>query len=260
MSNGSIGAKVRRAKAALLKHRKSAGLRGTLSIIVLFSVLTHAGLALQNELEGLVRMIAPPYSYLITDQQVIYSIWLGLLSVHAAVGAIAPILGYTLLTTSITSASRVAPSGAVIAAEIRWRSYFQTSLALLAGSIIGIMSAPSAVGLTLAGASTVYVVVRTMLVFRAGFELIEKPEKFDAGARKYLAAALSDLSGSPLDAQLKSALDEFNTELAAIRSAQRPMGRSAVLVLGDSLQATQLLQIRKGAFSLLMSEAKKTQS
>lgn len=235
----------------------SMGLRRTLLLVLLFSALTHAGLAFQEQIKQLVQNIAFPYSSLLTDQQVIYSIWLGLLGVHAAVGAVAPILGYTLLTTTITSASRVAPSGAVIAAEIRWRAYLQTSLALLAGSIVGIMSAPSALGLALAGASTVYVVVRTMLVFRAGFELIERPEKFDAGARKYLATAVQGLTDSPLDAQLSSTLKDLNEELSATRSTSRSRARYPVLVLGDSLQATQLLQVKKGALSLLLSEARK---
>lgn len=222
-----------------------------------FLVLTNLGLAYQREVATFVQSLIPRYSALLTDQNVIYSLWIAVLGVHAAVGAVAPILGYTLFATTITSASRVAPSGAVIAAEIGWSKYLQLSLTLLAGSILGVLSAPSAVGLGLAGFSTVMVVVRTLWVFKKGFDLIARPELFDKGARKYLAQAVSGLSDSPLDKNLRSSLDSLNTDLASIRRASRIDKPTEPLFMGDRLQATQLLKIQKDSVEILISEAKK---
>ncbi|MGX9190979.1 sulfite exporter TauE/SafE family protein [Stenotrophomonas sp. Ker107b] len=223
----------------------------------IFLVLTNLGLAFQSEISIFVQGAIPRYSALLTDQQIIYSLWIALLGVHAAVGAVAPLLGYTLLATTITSASRVAPSGAVIATEIGWSRYLQLSLTLLAGSIVGVLSAPSAIGLALAGIATVFVIVRTLWVFKKGFDLIARPELFDRGARKYLGIAIGGLSGSPLDDRLKGDLAELNANLAAITRNSRVSRQAASLLMGDPFQATQLLHIQKNSVAILASEAKK---
>ncbi|MDR7100456.1 hypothetical protein J2X04_002837 [Lysobacter niabensis] len=223
-----------------------------------FIALTHLGLALQDELSAAVVWLGVPKLVLLTDAATIHTLWVGTLSVHAAVGAVAPILGYTLLTTNISSASRIAPGGAVVALEIKWSEYLKNSLALLAGSIAGLLSAPSALGLVAAAGATAYVLLRTLGVFKSGFELIERPERFDASARQYLADAIAkvdfDVSRESASAELK-ALNHVLEEL--IPRAPSGHVERVTLRLGDPFRPTQFLGVAKRGVETLRSEAEK---
>lgn len=227
------------------------------AVFAAFILLSHIGLRCDDQLADAIKWLGPNHSALLRSQQEIQSIWAALLGVHAAVGAIAPVLGFTLLTTTITSSSRIAPAGAVVAAKIGWSKYLQESLALLAGSIVGLLSAPSALGLLLAAASAIYVVLRTLSIFRQGFELIERQEKFDRAARDYLVAAVAAPYDSPLSGALKAQLQAVNSALSKWQAGRQTGARSVPLFSGNAHYATQLLRLDSDAHLVVQSEAKK---
>lgn len=219
-----------------------------------FAILSYLGFFLEEPLHKIINLIGLKHIDFIRKAEVVHSLWLGIVGAHAAVGALAPILGYTLMATSITNASRVAPSGAVIAHEIKWTTYLETSLVLLIASVTGLVSAPSTPGLILAGFSLAYVVTRTIIVFKHGFELIERPEKLDSAARKYLIAAVAGTPASNLNQSLAIARNELNDGLRQRFPGAAHRGAWTIR-LGSKFQATQLLAISPNALDSLLSEA-----
>lgn len=228
-------------------------------LVAAFPLVGQIGLAFRKQIEQMLLMVSFDWSKPISDFETIQSLWLGAASIHAAVGAVAPILGYTLFATNMTSASRIAPAGAVIANEIRWSAYLRSSLLLLTGSLLGLITAPSLLGMAAAYLAAGYVVLRTLLVFKRGFTLFERPEKFDASARKYLRAAIADVDLTPSENKaVKKNLANLNESYAALPKVDYfREGPRAQLVLGDRYRATQLLDVEVLAIERLSSEAEK---
>jgi hypothetical protein len=222
---------------------------------VLFCV-SILGWIFSLEISGAVLNWTAGHLDVISDPATIYTIWVGALGVHAAVGALAPILGYTLLATNMTTASRIAPAGGVAALEIKWARYLRVSLTLLVTSMLGVMLAPSATGLACAVIATCFVVFKTMRVFRQGFDLIERPERYDEGARKYLLNAVSAINLEDRDTRVLAHLGSLNGDLA--RSTERlPNGHYplATLRVGSQFADTELVRYHPGSLSNLVSEA-----
>lgn len=175
-------------------------------------LLSQLGWVFNADIEAAMQRLLGTQFTLIRDQSNLYSIWLGAIGVHATLGALAPILGYTLLATNVTSASRIAPAGGVAALAIQWESCLRVSLGLLVSSILAILLAPSPVGLCGALIATCYVAIKTASVFKEGFDLLERPERYDAGARRYLENQVSALKFRELTDKQIAKTNELNEE------------------------------------------------
>lgn len=226
--------------------------------VAIFLLVGTLGSVFQWQIEELSCRLLDVFSLkLLLDAGEVYAVWAGILSVHAAVGAISPVLGYTLFATTVTSASRIAPAGAVIARKIGWDAYFRRSVALLVGSLCGFVLLPNLLGVIAAGLAATYVSIATVRVFLEGFQLLEHPEKFDVAARDYLKSsipAFSSRRAGPLD----QSLEDFNRGYANLAEFDYRESRSSFpLVLGDKFRTTQLLRIDVRAYAKLASEVGK---
>ncbi|MGQ5267528.1 hypothetical protein, partial [Xanthomonas arboricola] len=223
---------------------------------VFFWVISSIGFIYSDEIDALVRAASGDKSKLLLDKSIMYSIWLGVIGVHATIGALAPILGYTLFTTSVTAASRIAPAGGVAALEIGWEKYLRNSIALLVASILGILLSPTTLGLVLALLATSYVAITTAEIFRQGFYLVERPEKYDESARKYLMRQVKNIKLKTSDNHRDHNLEVLN--LIFNKNIQRkPSGETlaAKLYIGSAFSETTFIQARPGVINFMISEA-----
>lgn len=194
----------------------------------------------------------------VADAAGIESIWAVILALHGAVGAIAPILGYTLLTTAATPAARIAPAGFVVAEVIGWRSYLVQSLALLAGSIAGFCIVPSTFGLAAALLACLYVVFRTFSVFRDGYALLENESAFDVSARNYLKRIVVEAPLAPaIPPGLAWKLREFNRWVDSLPDGGGQYSRrKGAISIGSVDSVSELIGIQTYAHQRLESFAR----
>lgn len=118
------------------------------------------------------------------------NLWSTMLGIHAAFGAIAPTLGFSLLSTAIEAAQFPAPAPFIVADAVRWNKYLAFSIVSLAGSGIGYAIAPSVVGLALATAVGLVTVAMTLDRFWRAFELLRDETELDKHVRIYLKTLL----------------------------------------------------------------------
>lgn len=223
---------------------------------VVFWAVSSVGFIYSNEIDAFIKAASGGQSKLLLDKSIMYSIWLGAIGVHATIGALAPILGYTLFTTSVTAASRIAPAGGVAALEIGWEGYLRNSIALLVASILGILLSPTTLGLVLALLATSYVAIRTAGIFRQGFYLIERPEKYDESARKYLVGQIRSIKLHSNNSRRDQDLDDLNLNFN--KNIQRkPPGEAVAskLYVGSAFSETSFIRARPGVVNFMISEA-----
>lgn len=186
------------------------------------------------------------------------SIWPVILALHGAVGAIAPVLGYTLLTTAATPAARIAPAGFVVAEVIGWRSYLAQSLALLAGSMAAFFLVPSLLGVCAALLGCLYVVFRTFSVFRDGYSLLENESAFDLSARRYLKRIVVEAPPVPaISPNLSWKLREFNRWVDSLPDGgSQYTRREGALSIGSLESVSEIIEIQTYAHQRLDSFAR----
>jgi hypothetical protein len=229
------------------------------AVVLIASVLFPVGLMLDEKFVSALTMYSFDWSPTIPDEEAIRSLWLGVLGVHGAVAAIAPVLGFTLLTTAATPATRLAPAGFVVAEAIGWRLYLFSALALLAISIVACVSAQSLFGLVVATLSAVYVISSTLWKFWVGFTLLRDEERFDACARQYLeAVVVKPPEETEIDkgtAKRLEALNKWLGELPAAPSGHR--GALQQVRVGERARTTELLSISTGTAKKIAAKAEK---
>jgi hypothetical protein len=227
--------------------------------VLSFLVIAHLGLQYKTPVAELINAVAPSWSAPLREVGSIQGLWIAVVGVHAAVAALAPILGYTLLATNVTAASRIAPAGPVVAQEIGWTRYLEQSLTLLVGSVVALVSAPSLLGLVAATAAMAFVLLRTVQVFKKGFDLLERPEQFDKCARSYLKTAIAHVEVKPdIAPNLKEALELANSSLAELPYHDRwSYPGSQYLYLGGVANATQVIAVKGRSIEGIVSEAEK---
>lgn len=227
-------------------------------LVVSIPVIAHFGLFFQQPVLSVLEWLSHSWSKPISSFEAIQALWIAAVGIHAAVGAVAPILGYTLFATNITAASRIAPAGAVVATEIGWSRYLRDSLLLLVASLVGLLTAPSILGLIAAFGATGYVVLRTFLVFKQGFALFERPEKFDLTARKYLVGAIANIDLAPPQVLKTVEFAEFNASFMELPQLDRwERIERTYLHIGNKYRTTQVLNVERRGIQRLRSESEK---
>jgi hypothetical protein len=249
-----------RSKISSLKSDKAGQRRllRALLLVVSVPVIAHCGLLFQKPVLSVLGWLAHSWSKPISSFETIQALWIAAVGIHAAVGAVAPILGYTLFATNVTAASRIAPAGAVVATEIGWSEYLRDSLLLLVASLVGLLTAPSTLGLIAAFGAAGYVVLRTFLVFKQGFALFERPEKFDSTARKYLLGAIASIDLTPPQVLKTAEFAEFNASFMALPQFDRwERSERTYLHVGNKYRTTQVLNVERRGIQRLRSESEK---
>lgn len=183
-------------------------------------------------------------------------IWVTVLALHGAVAAIAPVLGYTLLTSAAAPLAKIAPAGFVVAEVIQWRKYLQRSIGLLAGSFVAYFAIPTISGLIAAAVAAWYVLFLTYRVFKEGFLLLQDEPRFEEEARNYLKQAIGETQEPELSAELMRRRLQFSVGLNGLRKfAWGPGQGHGYLVIGVRGKPSQLLSLKKGSFARLKSFA-----
>lgn len=182
--------------------------------------ISYFGVAKQSLVAKAVAAFSPSWIEVIGDSSLVAAVWAGVLAMHAAVSAISPVLGYSLLSAAASRQERVAPAGMVIVNAIEWKPYLSLSLLLLASSSFSLVMCPSAAGLFAALVAAVFVLAKTIQVFVRGFDLVSDEELFHKAAMKYLRAQI-DAAKEPASAS--DSLDEqrsaFNRSIQSLPEA-----------------------------------------
>jgi hypothetical protein len=152
-------------------------------------------------------------------------IWGTVLAVHAAIAAIAPTLGVTLVTKQIDESRFPVPAASFVSEAVGWRRYLKITLIGLAGSVIGYAAAPSLPGLALATAAAAYTATATMRVYWVLFSLLQDDLAFNERMLNYLKGLVEKATApAPLHPLLARDLASVNDILRGLNPARDAVG------------------------------------
>jgi hypothetical protein len=164
-----------------------------------------------------------------------------------------------MLASAGTALGRPVPATIVISSELKWGQCIATSFFFLFLSLLGMLTAPSVLGLAVAVFFLGHLFTGTVVRFRHGYRLLSDERLLDSAGRRYLGEKVKELIAAyRIPEEVAKEVDYCNSELLKIHAYRRDSITDGalnerVLRIGTAGDGAPLRRISRKTWSELLS-------